>query len=77
MIWKFALRNCKKLFLNQTEEYGCRVSEKIFGAVRNYREKKGLNEELRDLQQINQIKEFVEVRYAASETKRTAYSVLV
>lgn len=53
------------------------MSEKIFGAVRNYREKKGLNEELRDLQQINQIKEFVEVRYAASETKRTAYSVLV
>jgi hypothetical protein len=33
---------------------------------------------LRDLQQINQIKEFIEVRYAASKTnRRIAYTVLV
>jgi len=37
-----------------------------------------INEELRDLQQINQNKEFIEVRYAASKTnRRTAYTVLV
>jgi hypothetical protein len=42
------------------------------------RERRALiNEELRNLQQINQIKQVVPVRYAASITNRNAYGVLV